>query len=301
MFSFTRRKNRLLAGAAPVALAAALLFQGIVTTPAMATTEGAQWTPQASERLIRLPTVYLERTIDRDFQSSGLAAAIRDRTDGLAMTQQTIIEIQDALELADGDVRIELQHQLLAHKQQFVQLMGARLDLQRREAETRMRLYSRLLERIEAESAAMTPEREALIEAQELARNRFESVIGDVDMQVFGSGAEVSRYSEEYAENRLAIEALAARIDAHPMNQLPVFDGEAMDRETYLRRLVEDSHTTLALLDQEEEILGYMGKLVALDAMALHEEIAEQNAIEMGIDPEDAGVDVSEAASIFLN
>ena len=29
----------------------------------------------------------------------------------------------------------------------------------------------RLLERIEAESAAMTPEREALIEAQELARN----------------------------------------------------------------------------------------------------------------------------------
>lgn len=297
----TQKKHRLLSGVAPVALAAALIFQAVTFTPSYAATETPTWAPTASERLIRLPTVYLKKTIDRDFQSSGLAEAIRTRTNDLALTQQAIVEIQDALAMAEGEVRIELMHQLLAQKQTFVQLLGARIDLQRREAETRVKLYQRLLDKIRADEAAMTPARQELIDAQELARDRFESAIGDVDMDVFGSGAEMSRYSEKYAENRAAIEALAAQIAAHPMNSMPVFDGEEMDRRTYLERLVQDSQTTVALLDQEEELLGYMGKLVALDAMALYEEIADAQAEELGIDPEESGVEVSDAARLFLN
>lgn len=291
-------KRRLTAGAAPFALAAALSFSPL---PAFAATDGPTWAPTASERLVKLPTVYLKKSIDRDFQSSGLAAAIRDRTDELGSTQQAILELQDAMEMAEGEVRIELKHQLLAHKQAFVQALGTRIDLQRREAETRAKLYEKLLDRIGAEEAAMTPARQELVAAQHLARQRFESAIGDVDMDVFGSGAEMSRYSEKYAENRAAIEALAAKIAAHPMNRMPVFDGEEMDRKTYLQRLAEDSRTTLALLGQEEELLGYMGKLVALDAMALHDEIATAQAEEQGIDPDQAGVELSDAARLFLN
>lgn len=291
-------KRRLLSAAAPLALAAALMLQPV---PAAAATDSPTWAPTASERLVKLPTVYLKKSIDRDFQSSGLASAIRDRTDELGTTQQTILELQDAMEMAEGEVQIELKHQLLAHKQAFVQLLGARIDLQRREAETRAKLYENLLDRVSADEAAMTPARQDLVAAQQLARQRFESTIADVDMDVFGSGAEMTRYSEKYAENRAAIEALSAKIAAHPMNRMPVFDGEEMDRKTYLQRLSEDSRTTLALLSQEEELLGYMGKLVALDAMALHDEIATAQAQEQGIDPNKAGVEVSDSARLFLN
>lgn len=291
-------KRRLLSAAAPLALAAALMLQPV---PAAAATDSPTWAPTASERLVKLPTVYLKKSIDRDFQSSGLASAIRDRTDELRTTEQTILELQDAMEMAEGEVRIELKHQLLAHKQAFVQLLGARIDLQRREAETRAKLYENLLDRVSADEAAMTPARQDLVAAQQLARQRFESTIADVDMDVFGSGAEMTRYSEKYAENRAAIEALSAKIAAHPMNRMPVFDGEEMDRKTYLQRLSEDSRTTLALLSQEEELLGYMGKLVALDAMALHDEIATAQAQEQGIDPNKAGVEVSDSARLFLN
>lgn len=286
------------AATAPLVLAVTLMLQPV---PALAATDSPNWAPTASERLVKLPTVYLKKSIDRDFQSSGLAAAIRDRTDELGTTQQTILELQDAMDMAEGDVRIELKHQLLAHKQAFVQALGARIDLQRREAETRARLYQNLLDKISADEAAMTPARQELVAAQQLARQRFESAIGDVDMNVFGSVAEMSRYSEKYAENRAAIDALSAKIAAHPMNRMPVFDGEEMDRKTYLQRLAEDSRTTLALLTQEEELLGYMGKLVALDAMALHDEIATAQAEEQGFDPDQAGVELSDAARLFLN
>lgn len=294
-------KTSLLGGIAPLALAAALMI-GTAAGPTLAAgTADPNWTPQASERLIKLPTVYLKKSIDRDFQSSGLAGAIRDKTSDLATTQQQVLELQDALAMAEGDVRVEFRHQVLAAKQKLVQLMGTRIELQRQEAETRLRLYDRLAQKLASDEAALTPERKELIQAQELARARFESTVGAVDMDVFGNGAEMSRYSEKYAENRAAIDALAAKIAAHPMNQMPVFDGEEMDRATYLKRLAEDSRTTLALLGQEEELLGYMGKLIALDAMALHDEIATAQAESQGIDPEDAGVEVSSAARLFLN
>lgn len=276
-------------------------FLTLSAAPAMANSDEPTWAPQASERLIKLPTVYLKKSIDRDFRSSGLATAIRERTGSLAAAQKEIGELNDALAMAEGDVRIELRHQVLAAKQTLVRLMGDRIALQRKEAQTRLRLYEGLSQKLASEAAAMTPQRKELIAAQELARARFESTVAAVDMDVFGSGGEQSRYSEKYAENRAAIQALAARIDAHPMNRMPVFDGEEMDRATYLKRLAEDSRATVALLDQEEELLGYMGKLVALDAMALHDEIATAEMEADGIDPDRAGVDVSDTATLFLN
>ena len=47
----------------------------------------------------------------------------------------------------------------------------------------------------------------------------------------------------------------------------------------YLRHQIADTDTDLALVNQESQIVGYMAKLVALDAQALAEEVQDNNPV----------------------
>ncbi|MGE4658089.1 MAG: hypothetical protein AAEI08_04060, partial [Gammaproteobacteria bacterium] len=52
-------------------------------------------------------------------------------------------------------------------------------------------------------------------------------------------------------------------------------DDLEMTKEEYLRKMLAEIQAELALIDQEEGMLGYMAKLIALDAMALSEEVVD--------------------------
>lgn len=266
-------------GAAQVATATSNAgTDAVSTTPPV----NPSWSPTSSERLVKLPAIHLKKAIDRDFAQSGLAEAVRNLNGNIANKQKTLADLKGALEVAEGDVKVELRHQFLVEKQAFVRLMGERLEMQKSEIGTRSRLYAKLLDKIEREDRARGGATGELIATQMAARERFESNVAAVDVDVFGSGAEQSKYAIGYAQNREAIERLRTAIISHPMNRLPQLDGKELDRKTYVRRLLEDTQASLALLDQEEELLGFMGKLVALDAIALHEDIADLDA---GLDP----------------
>jgi hypothetical protein len=66
-----------------------------------------------------------------------------------------------------------------------------------------------------------------------------------------------------------------------------------------LRQLIANNGSSLALLDQEENILGYMAKLVALDAMALAEEVAADDGGADGVEMNE--LSVSSAVDFFIN
>ena len=56
------------------------------------------------------------------------------------------------------------------------------------------------------------------------------------------------------------------------MNRSLTSEGIEMSKEEFIRHMVAESEAEIALADQDNTILGYMAKLVALDAMALSEE-----------------------------
>ena len=89
----------------PKSLGIALLLATVVLRadgqPAVAS-EGAAWAPMSSERLVRLPPRYLEKSLEHDFAASGLARALRDADDSLGLKRQTIGELHDAAEQAEG-------------------------------------------------------------------------------------------------------------------------------------------------------------------------------------------------------
>jgi hypothetical protein len=260
--------------------------------------EQPEWRPAPTERLVKLPSAYLKKVIERDFSESGLADAIGDRDARIALKAKTLADLRDAVEDADGEVRTELRHQFLAEKREYVKLLGERQELHRKQLRTKVRLYGRILKDLKRKSSS-SKTTQLLLKKQEEARERLERTTLRVDMKVFGTGVGgESKYSREYQKNMQAVQTLMAALKDHPMNAEAEIDGKRIGKEDYVRQLASNAEAEMALLDQEETILGYMAKLVALDAMALAENLDKEVAFDAYDEDDTTGV--ASAIDLFI-
>ncbi len=257
------------------------------------------WRPAASERLVRLPAAYLERAVERDFQDSPLARALEETARALADRDAGLGQLQAAIDAATGDDREALRQRFLEEKQAYLRLMGRRQDLERERLKAELGLYARLLERAGRQVASNGDPAAARLAANRLqAQRRFEGAAAKVDTALFGDPAAAeSRYGAEYRRHAAALDRLVAAINAHPVNREPEVDGRGVDRPAFLRHLAARAEAELALLDQQDLVLAYMAKLVALDAMAMADEVAEREAASSG---RPATRDVSAAIGFFV-
>ena len=295
----TRSKTRvLLAGTALVLVLAAAL-------PANATgsanTVGAQpnWRPTASEKLVKLPAGYLKKTLDYDFAQSELGQALKDLDIEIGLKTQTLGDLQAATERADGDLLTELRHQFLAEKRAYLDLVERKHDLKRKHLKTKVRLMEKVLDRMGRRRGGMTKARVALVGKQEAARQRFKASLDGVDVKVMNiSAVPESRYAKEYAKNLGAIERLVSAIERHSSASHTAADGQPLSKEDHIRQIIADGEAEIALLDQQDKILGYMAKLVALDAMALSEDVMDAEMSDSDVPSVDG---VTTAVGFFVD
>ena len=233
------------------------------------------WNPSVTEKLIKLPQNYLKKSIDRDFQRSPLADALEGAKQEVKLKLQTLGDLSIAVEQADGDLHTELRHQLLVEKRQYLNLIKQSQKLKKEYLEKRRRVYKRIMAKVLRQKNGKTPKQVNLVKKQKAAHTRFQRTFGAVDMKIFATTvAPQSRYASEYAKNLSAASALLKAIAAHPENKR-IVETNHIDKADYLRRLVADTDAELALVQQEQEIVGYMAKLVSLNATALAEGIVE--------------------------
>ena len=267
--------------------------------PAVFAAENPTWQPAPMERLVKLPASYLKKSLDQDFAQSPLGQAIRDSENQIGLKAQTMADLQNAVGSAAGDVGMELRHQFLAEKKAYVALMSGKNALRKKHLETKAKLFERMLERMGQDKEGASAGRQELIVQQQRARTRFAASLSKVDLQVFAtSAAPESRYAAEYGKNMTAIEQLAQAISAHPMSDSATRDGQPMSRQDAVRAMLGEAQADLALIQQEESMLGYMAKLVSLDAMALADEAMDVARAES--DVPDA-VNPAGAVSFFVS
>ena len=285
-------KAVLMAGTCCLTLAAAVPVQA----------KTSDWQPDASERLVRLPADYMQQAIKQDYANSELATNLSNVNKKIKQTSNDLSELQKTMDQADDEkVRRELQHQFLAKKKKFIELMGKRQKLEHKQAKTHLELYRQLLDQIESKNGARTAAEKELIQKQKKARKRFESVVDKVDMKMFGSAAsKKSEYNKEYKMNMKAIEKMGNAIRNHPMNSQAEIDGQKVSKKEYIRQLMAEKESDLAILDQGEQILGYMAKLVALDAMALAANVGNNKAVAKAETPTE-GMRARDAANFFVD
>ena len=292
--------RRLGSGCAPAALTLALALAlaaasigpaGALTKSSAAKISAAKtsatdpsWRPEVSERLVKLPASYLKKSLDRDFATSGLGLAIAGLDDDIGFKSRTLSDLDGAIGKADGEVRTELRHQFLAEKRAYLELVSRKHALRRKHVAAKKRVLEGLMARLTRDQAAMTPARQKLVHTQVAARQRFAATVSAVDVRLLAtSSAPDSRYAREYGKNLTALETLMRAIDDHPMNAQPVIDGQMVTKGDYVRQLIADTDAEIALIQQEETILGYMAKLIALDATALSEHVGDAERIDSDI------------------
>ena len=257
-----------------VALAALIAGSLGLAAPASAATSAVSpnWSPRASEKLVKLPSTVFKKSIEHDFRESGLGLAIKSLEDDERLKIDTLVDLKNAIDTAEGETRTELRHQLLAEKRAFIEMVAEKNALKRKHLLTKQRLFERMLRTMGERQASLTPGRRELIKRQDAARARFQSSFDNVDVAIFkASSGRESKYTVKYAENVAAIEKLYARINNHKMNTLVEVEGQALTKSEYVRHLLAESQADMALLNQEDTILGYMAKNVAYDALALSE------------------------------
>ena len=245
----------------------------------------SEWQPMPGEKLIKLPALIMARAIEQDFRDSKLAADLRATQDSLGSIQGSLHSLQKAITDAETkDQTIELQHQFLEQKSAYLDGMEQQQALKQQAAQTRIDAYNEVLEELQRDAQrASDPVSRSIREKQLQARSRMEAMTKDVDDFFFPSlGGETSQYNREYAHNIDQIKALQRAISAHDANQSATVDGESVSREEFVRSLLAAEETQLALIDQENEMLGYMARLVALDAQALQMQVAYGPEFEDG-------------------
>ena len=250
-----------------------------IAAPSLAAGKGADlpdWQPVASEKLIKLPANYLKKSLDHDFAQSALALAIQDLDSEIGLKGQTLDDLRTAIDQADGELQVELRHQFLAQKRKFITLMKRKVDLRQRHMETKQRALERLVVKLGQAKGAMTPARVQLVAQQHQARERFKGSLAKVDLTVLTTPTvPESKYAQEYSANMSAMASLGAAIRQHPMNNQPQMAGRPANKADFIRQMLADTQASIAILEQEQNIFGYMAKLVALDAMALSEQVMD--------------------------
>lgn len=272
----------------------------VVITPAEAT----KWTPRASEKLIKLPGDHLRRAVENDFRKSQLAEAISESEEKVDYKKSTLQDLKSAIQQnagADEDLQMDLEYQLIGEKQAYLALARERQALKRKKAKTRIRLYEKLLSKMTRSERSMSPQKAMLVEQQKEARARFQGSLGKIDTELMHSSITTqSKYASEYATNMAAIENLVSAINNHPMNQAPTVDGVEVTQEEFVRNMITQNQAELALVDQEDMVLGYMAKLVSLDALALAENITVVENGEDLVASEEPRDTISSTVELFI-
>ena len=141
----------------------ALVGVFLASSPVMAANSGSPtWQPKVSERLVKLPPAYMKKSLDRDFARSALGQAVQDIEREIGLKTQTLADLQQAIEQADGDVLIELKHQFLAEKRGYLDMMQQKQSLQRKQVSTRHRVLERLLAKLNRKAGGMSPAKQKL-------------------------------------------------------------------------------------------------------------------------------------------
>ena len=154
--------------------------------------------------------------------------------------------------------------------------MGDQLDLKRAKLSTKLNYLKRLMRKAKRDGARLADTSE-LRELQEQAASRANSIDSALRDDLFETSMEKeSKFSKHYEKNKQAIAQLRSVIESHPMNS---HFGSAGANSTadHLNELILSAEADLAIIDMESEILGYMARILTLDAMALADEVHQIN------------------------
>jgi hypothetical protein len=270
------------------------------SSQAIANLSNGEWQPQIVEKMYILPPKQLERVLNNDFRNSSLYLNLKTADDKIKSRYSKIDQLNKSIPQFKGDEQIELKHQVIVEKKEYITDMSERLKIKREHLLTKKRFFEKIKRKtlfqkgnqnFKAQSNFQASREKALQRSKKLDKKISNFLIGN-------NMSNNSKYFSEYQKTMLAMQKLETKIKSHPKFQENDLLLNSENKLESLNVFIDKLESELSVLALKEQVLTKMAKLVSLDAMELADSL--QINILQGNEFKDVN-DPTDSVNLFLN
>ena len=270
------------------------------SSQAIANLSNGEWQPQIVEKMYILPPKQLDRVLNNDFRNSSLYLNLKTADDKIKSRYSKIDQLNKSIPQFKGDEQIELKHQVIVEKKEYITDMSERLKIKREHLLTKKRFFEKIKRKtlfqkgnqnFKAQSKFQASREKALQRSKKLDKKISNLLIGN-------SMSNNSKYFSEYQKTMSAMQQLETKIKSHPKFQENDLLLNSENKLESLNVFIDKLESELSVLALKEQVLTKMAKLVSLDAMEL------ADSLQINISPGNEFKDVNDptdSINLFLN
>ena len=232
-----------------------------------------EWKPQIVEKMYLLPPKHLNKVLNNDFNKSILALNLQTADNKIKDRIEKISELNSMLKGASKNEALEIKHQIIINKRDYIKDMSNLLTMKRQKLDTKKSFFQKIQKNIRNTSLNRKINSEFLNNKNN-ALKRAESIDFKILDSTSHSLSKTSKYFKQYQINKNAVKKLKLAIEKHPMSNKNILSKDPKNKMEAVKNYVHNIDTKISVLEMKEEMINYMAKIVALDAMSLAEEVA---------------------------
>jgi hypothetical protein len=187
-----------------------------------------------------------------------------------------IEKIKDLNSLLSGKTDeeiMEIKHQIIIHKRDYVKDMSNLLIMKKQRLNIKKTFFNTIVKNINIKSFK-NKTKNKFFKNQNIALQRSQKldikILADTSINL----SKKSKYFDQYQINKDAVRQLQSAIEKHPMNTKDILSKNPKNKIEAVRNYLHNLDTEIAVLEMKEQMINYMAKIVALDAMNLAETVA---------------------------
>ena len=270
------------------------------SSQAIANLSNGEWQPQIVEKMYILPPKQLDRVLNNDFRNSSLYLNLKTADDKIKSRYSKIDQLNKSIPQFKGDEQIELKHQVIVEKKEYITDMSERLKIKREHLLTKKRFFEKIKRKtlfqkgnqnFKAQSKFQASREKALQRSKKLDKKISNLLICNYMSNNY-------KYFSEYQKTMLAMQKLETKIKSHPKFQENDLLMNSENKLESLNVFIDKLESDLSVLALKEQVLTKMAKLVSLDAMELADSL--QINISQGNEFKDVN-DPTDSINLFLN
>ena len=257
-----------------------ILVSSFYSLSSFANNNFGDWKPQIVEKMYVLPPEHLNKVLNNDFNKSVLAVNLRNTDDKIKTKIKKIKQLNTLLPGKTSDETMEIKHQIIVKKRDYIKDMSNLLIMKKQRLNTKQTFFKKIVKNINNKSYENKSKNKFVIN-KNTALKRSKKI----DFKILESStinfSKKSKYFDQYQINKDAVTRLQLAIEKHPMNHQNILLTNPKNKIEAVRNYLHNLDTEIAVLEMKEQMINYMAKIVALDAMSLAENLAlsvnEQN------------------------
>lgn len=270
------------------------------SSQAIANLSNGEWQPQIVEKMYILPPKQLDRVLNNDFRNSSLYLNLKTADDKIKSRYSKIDQLNKSIPQFKGDEQIELKHQVIVEKKEYITDMSERLKIKREHLLTKKRFFEKIKRKTLFQKGNQNFKAKSKFQAsREKALKRSKKLDKKISNLLIGNNmSNNSKYFSEYQKTMSAMQQLETKIKSHPKFQENDLLLNSENKLESLNVFIDKLESELSVLALKEQVLTKMAKLVSLDAMELADSL-EIN-ISQGNEFKDVN-DPTDSVNLFLN